>query len=116
MGDKIHIRERNDPENQNKQMEERRWTAGKVVKAILATIFGGIVGGVVYVVMTNNLLKQKNRLVDDHNDKIDRDNANKDNKNDKKNEAYNKEEEKSNNSKASTSLKSISETKETKVG
>ena len=70
MGNKIHIRDRNDPNNQNKPMEERGWTAGKVVKAILATIFGGIVGGVVYIVMTNNLLKQKNRLVNDHNNKI----------------------------------------------
>ena len=71
MGDnKIHIRDRNNPENQNKQMEERGWTAGKVVKAILATIFGGIVGGIVYIVMTNNLLKQKNRLVNDHNSNI----------------------------------------------
>ena len=70
MGDKIHIRDRNNPENQNKPMEERGWTAGKVVKAILASFFGGIVGGIVYIVMTNNLLKQKNRLVNDHNNKI----------------------------------------------
>ena len=70
MGEKIHIRDRNNPENQNKPMEERGWTAGKVVKAILASLFGGIVGGIVYIVMTNNLLKQKNRLVGDHNNKI----------------------------------------------
>lgn len=70
MGDKIHIRDRNNPENRNKLMEERGWTGGKVFKAILATIFGGIVGGIVYIVMTNNLLKQKNRLVNDHNNKI----------------------------------------------
>ena len=70
MGNKIHIRDRNNPENQNKPMEERGWTAGKVVKAILASLFGGIVGGIVYIVMTNNLLKQKNRLVGDHNNKI----------------------------------------------
>ena len=70
MGDKIHIRDRNNPENRNRLMEERGWTGGKVFKAILATIFGGIVGGIVYIVMTNNLLKQKNRLVNDHNNKI----------------------------------------------
>lgn len=70
MGDKIHIRDRNNPENQNKLMEERGWTAGKVVKAILMLLFSGIIGGIVYIVMTNNLLKQKNRLVNDHNNKI----------------------------------------------
>ena len=70
MGDKIHIRDRNNPENRNKLMEERGWTAGKVVKAILMLLFSGIIGGIVYIVMTNNLLKQKNRLVNDHNNKI----------------------------------------------
>ena len=70
MGDKIHIRDRNNPENENKQMEERGWTAGKVVKTILLLLFSGIIGGIVYIVMTNNLIKQKNRLVNDHNNKI----------------------------------------------
>ena len=79
-------------------------------------VFSGIIGGIVYIVMTNNLLKQKNRLVNDHNNKIERDRANKDGKEDKKNEAYNKEEEKSNNGKASTNLKSISKTKKIEVG
>ena len=73
MGDKIHIRDRNNPENENKQMEERGWTAGKVVKTILLLLFSGIIGGIVYIVMTNNLIKQKNRLVNDHNNKIPKD-------------------------------------------
>lgn len=96
MGDKIHIRDRNEPQNQNKRMKERGWTAGKVFKAILMLLFSGIIGGIVYIVMTNNLIKQKNRLVNDHNNKIPKEvnngNAgiNKETINDKK-----KEEEKS---------------------
>ena len=42
----------------------------KVFKTILLLVFSGIIGGIVYIVMTNNLLKQKNRLVNDHNNNI----------------------------------------------
>lgn len=39
MSGKIHIRDRNEPENQNKRMKERGWTGGKVFKTILMLLF-----------------------------------------------------------------------------
>lgn len=36
-------------------------------------LFSGIIGGIVYIVMTNHINKQKNRMVKDHNNKIPKD-------------------------------------------
>jgi len=69
MADKIHIKDRNEPENVNKQMKERGWTAGTVFLAIFL-FFLGILPGILYTCMKSKILKQKNRLVYDHNEKI----------------------------------------------
>ena len=64
----VHIRDRG--LHPNEIMKKRSWSGVDIALAVFLTLFCGLIPGIVYIVMKNKVLKQKNRIVYDHNMRI----------------------------------------------